>query len=235
LARDLAHSRPHLDSEKQPKDAIEAFESKGLKATKALSALPDTRAEARIELGDARHLPLAKGSVDLVITSPPYANAIDYQRAHKFSLVWLGYPIRKLQSMRSSYIGTESINGFSGKKLPELVENALTRIAAKDSKRSKVIRQYFVDMRGTVLEIERVLAGGAPAVIVVGDSTVRGQTVPTGECLQQIATDVGLVTAGTAKREIDRDKRLLPFSRVRNGKGIESRMHQEFILAFASP
>jgi hypothetical protein len=29
-------------------------------------------------------MPIASGVIDLVITSPPYANAIDYMRAHKF-------------------------------------------------------------------------------------------------------------------------------------------------------
>ena len=52
-------------------------------------------------------LPLADGSVDLIVTSPPYANAIDYMRAHKFSLVWLGQPIANLSHLRGKYIGAE--------------------------------------------------------------------------------------------------------------------------------
>jgi DNA modification methylase len=45
---------------------------------------------AFVSFGNAQQLPLQDNSVDLIVTSPPYAsNAIDYMRAHKFSLVWL--------------------------------------------------------------------------------------------------------------------------------------------------
>ncbi len=234
LARDLAHSRPHLDSSKRPKNSIEVFESKGVRAASAMIGLPEGAAPARVEIADARSLPLSKNSVDLVITSPPYANAIDYQRAHKFSLIWLGFPIRKLQSMRSDYIGTERVQRTK-QGLPSKVEDALRKITSKDAKRGMVIRQYFVDMQSALSEIRRVLRGGSPFVMVVGDSTVRGSKVPTSECLQTIALEIGFVSAGMALREIDRNKRMLPFSRNHNGLGIESRMHQEFILGFVSP
>ena len=38
----------------------------------------ETQATSRIELGDARHLPLSDESVDLICTHPPYANIIEY-------------------------------------------------------------------------------------------------------------------------------------------------------------
>ena len=48
--------------------------------------------------GDARHLDaasIADGSVDLIVTSPPYGNATDYHLYHRFRLIWLGHdPVR---------------------------------------------------------------------------------------------------------------------------------------------
>ena len=52
---------------------------------------------AQVYKGDARHLDLRDRSVDLVITSPPYLNAIDYLRCSKFSLVWMGYSVGELR------------------------------------------------------------------------------------------------------------------------------------------
>ncbi|QLQ06260.1 MAG: hypothetical protein HZY76_09565 [Anaerolineae bacterium] len=61
--------------------------------------------------GDAQALPLPDTSVDLIVTSPPYAsNAIDYMRAHKFSLVWLGRPIAALTQRRKDCIGGEAVD-----------------------------------------------------------------------------------------------------------------------------
>lgn len=64
--------------------------------------------------GDARSLPLANNSVDLIVTSPPYANAIDYMRAHKFSMYWLGLDYDYLVNLRKRYIGAEVMRCFQG-------------------------------------------------------------------------------------------------------------------------
>ena len=50
---------------------------------------------------------------------PPYAsNAIDYMRAHKFSLVWFDYSIDKLMQKRKEYIGGEDLAGARPEHLP---------------------------------------------------------------------------------------------------------------------
>ena len=47
--------------------------------------------QAEVRAASAADTGLPTESVDLIVTSPPYANnAIDYMRAHKFSLVWFG-------------------------------------------------------------------------------------------------------------------------------------------------
>ncbi|MDP2952678.1 MAG: DNA methyltransferase, partial [Chloroflexota bacterium] len=108
-ARDLAHTRPHLDPTKPEKDAIHEFSKKCMKVLRALEEWPRGTQQTVIAQGDARALPLASSSVDCVVTSPPYANAIDYMRANKFSLVWFGYPIKVLSQRRSCYIGAEKL------------------------------------------------------------------------------------------------------------------------------
>src|SRR6266542_6746946 len=64
---------------------------------------------------DAR-LPLpnvADGSQALVITSPPYFNAVDYPRAHRMSVCWMnGHAPAELAS-RSDYIGLHRASRFS--------------------------------------------------------------------------------------------------------------------------
>ena len=117
LARDLAHTRPHRVRDKKPKSAFAEFE-KRLK-----NNLVD-RSEAKGGRHDIRAVPaqgtgLPDGSVDLVVTSPPYANnAIDYMRAHKFSLVWLGWPIGELTDIRRGYLGHDAKRGAPPLKDP---------------------------------------------------------------------------------------------------------------------
>ena len=81
------------------------------KSLTALLALPADALPVALHHADARQLPIDDESVDLVITSPPYANAIDYMRAHKFSLVWFGEPISELSALRATYIGSDNSRG----------------------------------------------------------------------------------------------------------------------------
>jgi hypothetical protein len=81
-ARDLAHSRPHLDKSKVPQKALECFSFRLQKNISSLHELKSDHTVPAIITGDARLIPLADGVIDLIVTSPPYANAIDYMRAH---------------------------------------------------------------------------------------------------------------------------------------------------------
>ena len=110
-AKDLAHTRPHLDPKKPAKDVLVEYAKRASRVIGFLEHDPDTAAPGAACYGDARNLPIRSSSVDLVVTSPPYANAIDYMRAHKFSLVWMGYPIEELSILRGQYIGSERENG----------------------------------------------------------------------------------------------------------------------------
>jgi len=109
LAMDVSHSRPHKVYEVAPVKPFDAF----LKAVSRVACncpFPGNSNDAPpadIRHGDARALPVESASVDMVITSPPYLNAIDYLRGHKLSLVWMGHSISEIRSIRSGNIGTE--------------------------------------------------------------------------------------------------------------------------------
>ena len=146
-ARDLAHTRPHLDHNKQPRSTFDAFEQRILKFSPIISELPNHRYQSVIKQGDAKNLDIDNDSVDLIVTSPPYANAIDYMRAHKFSLVWLGRTIPELSSLRSRYIGSETVKNIEQQGLPPFTEGVLSELASRDRKKEAVLRKYFMEMR----------------------------------------------------------------------------------------
>jgi len=231
LARDLAHSRPHRDLSKKPRNAIAEF---GLRLGKILKKFPNLPQRVkRVFVGrrDARAVPLPTSSIDLIVTSPPYANAIDYMRAHKFSLIWFGYSIAALSDLRSRYIGSEKTTLQSYPTLPSKVESAVKRLAEKDAGKSKVLCKYLNEMKEVFSEMHRVLRPGKAAVLVVGPSMMRGMEVVTHEYLAEIGRALGFRVAGIQKRKIDRNRRMLPVSFGRNGDSmIEQRMHEEFVV-----
>ena len=237
LAYDLAHTRPHLLEGKPYKDAIKVFEARLAKSAALLSQLPSNGKQVEIHQRDCRQrLPLEEGSVQLIVTSPPYANAIDYMRAHKFSLVWFGEDIDGLSTLRSTYIGSEKTGVPNTPDLPSSVCKVIDRLQEADGKKSRVLAKYFADMRLALGEMVRVLEPGHCCIVVVGPSTMRGQTIKTHELLSDIGNQVGFETLDIAERKLDRNRRMLPAAFRRNHNSqIEDRMHEEYIIGLLKP
>ena len=235
-ARDLAHSRPHLDKEKTPKNALEQFSLRLQKNIKSMAHLDPRGALAAQLPGDARSMPLKDGVIDLIVTSPPYANAIDYMRAHKFPLVWLGESVVNLTELRARYIGSEKINGAQYTALPDKTESIIRQLEKRDRKKSSILRKYFTEMKVVLTEMCRVLHKDSPAIVVVGPSIMRGIDVQTHHCLAEIAQETGFGVVGVVQRSLDRNKRMMP---ARFGKKtdsmIEQRMHEEYVIGLLKP
>src|ERR1700733_12095768 len=110
-AMDVSHSRPHKVYEEAPIAPFEHFVKAAAHVARTAPFEQRNRApRAIVSRGDARQLPQADGSVDVVITSPPYLHAIDYMRGHKLSLVWMGYSVNDLRTIRSTNVGAHSMS-----------------------------------------------------------------------------------------------------------------------------
>jgi len=231
LARDLAHTRPHKVADKRIKNAIDAFKERLDKVSKTLASVTDWPGTTHVLRSDSRMLPLTDSIADLVVTSPPYANAIDYMRAHKFSLVWLGHPIKTLTEVRRTYIGAELQIQGEFLTSSETGQRVMRDLVERDGKRAGVIARYFQDMSKVLTEMYRVLRGGRSAIVVVGSSTMRGVEIPTALILAELAERVGFRLVGVKDRPIDRNRRLMPISHASDKTGIEARMHGEQVIA----
>ena len=237
LARDLAHGRARIAPGKTPRNGIRQFELRIKQNTKSLLEYQSgVVATVMASVADARDLTevAEDASVDLVVTSPPYANAIDYMRAHKFALVWFGWPIETLTERRAAYIGSERTRGWqTSRDFPKSVEKALGSLEVVSPRNALVVAKYMEDMRSVLQETRRILKPASYAIMVVGPSTIRGVTIDTASLLADIATTIDnpLRLAGSTHRTLDRDRRLLPAS-VRSDPNsvIQRRIHRETVL-----
>jgi hypothetical protein len=231
LARDTAHSRPHRWITKNDFDVFGALEDS---VRHVLSVLEQTApiVPAKTYLGDARRLSrIADRSIDSVVTSPPYLNAIDYMRGHKLSLVWWGHNISQLTRIRLSAIGTEKARETSASQ----GFKRLSKIYGWEdlpAKSQAVLLQYYFDLSAQLIETARVLKPSGKATYVVGDSNVRGIYVPNHQLLISAAKQAGLRLIASNEREIPNHKRYLPTPKSNQG-ALGGRMRTEHILSFA--
>jgi len=262
LAFDLAHTRPHrakvvfdrtgkivmgndfVKSSRRIKfltktlrSPLKEFEKRVQQNLKGLLEPEPERIEPYIMLGNAQSLPLDDSSVDLIVTSPPYAsNAIDYMRAHKFSLVWMGYPVDGLGQKRKEYIGGEAVTGFDFEELPARASRVVADMISRDEKKGRVLHRYYSEMTRTLLEMFRVLRAGRAAIVVVGSSVMRGRDTETQACLAEIGRGIGFQVPKIGVRSLDRNRRMMPAgSELDLGSQIQQRMHEEYVIGFYKP
>jgi SAM-dependent methyltransferase len=231
-ALDLAHSRPHRNTEKRIVWPLEAWMPRFQRAARGLpfTSCQEPLAEAIVHVGDARYLDIADCSVDFVLTSPPYRLAIDYMRAHKFALIWMGHKLDALSALRSSMIGAERAL-LSPDGLPTSVEDALKRSIPLPSYRG-VIRRYVSDLQAVLREIQRVLKPAAVAVVVVGPSIISRSRHDAPELMRQLASAAGLELLAVVERRLNTSRRALPApSKVSAGNALHKRMRREFLVA----
>lgn len=239
LALDLAHTRPHRNLSKTIKPAILEFRKRLKKNLQNIADHDFKSVNFLTAEGNIENLPLSENSVDLIVTSPPYAsNAIDYMRAHKFSLVWMGYPMSALSELRQKYIGGDALKGIHLLPLPDFSQAVIAQLAAVDNKKAQVLHRYYSEMTLALGEMYRVLKPGKAAVVVVGNSIMRGISTETDRCLGEIGKQAGFDLVHIGIRNLDRDKRMLPARNNGNRditSQIEARMHQEYVLGFIKP
>lgn len=233
LAMDVSHSRPHKKYEKAPVQPFDKFlRAVDYVTQKAPFGQSSSAPTAIIRQADARSLPFDSQSIDVVITSPPYLNAIDYIRGHKFTLVWMGHSISELRSLRSSNIGSERSGDLrEAGQFSEVVERMVN--VELDHKHFQLVMKYILDMNRVISECRRVLTKNGQAVFVIGDSNVGGVFVKNSEGLISLATRNGFALLGKVTRPLPVNRRYLPPPNLeKSGNSLQSRMREEVILSF---
>ncbi|OGS42954.1 MAG: hypothetical protein A3K67_03335 [Euryarchaeota archaeon RBG_16_62_10] len=144
---------------------------------------------------DARDIDLDDSSVDLAVTSPPYASAVHYVSVHKLEMYWLelmGNPaeldakiVGSARAYAADYRAWEPSVG-----VPEL-RRVLAEILEKDKKSAYVVYKYFEEMRKSFCEVNRVLKRNGKYCMVVGENTFRKTRIPTYRILAHVASSAG--------------------------------------------
>jgi len=239
---DLAHSRPHRVMKDAPPDVEKAFLARLKRLRKMMEGLwgeADHTVESKIVGNDARNVPaLADNSIDLVFNSPPYVNAIDYQRGHKFSVFWLTEALQttpeEYLGLANAYVGSDHIaKAECAEKISHLfgietIDASVRQLAsANQLKLAGIVHAYFDNMRLCMREMLRVAKPGRPVIIVVGSSNIKGVAIDTPTAIGELAKSIQYKTAAfrcvqILERKLDRDKRQLPVTRGIFGDGMKT-------------
>lgn len=236
LAMDLAHSRPHRHFERAPVKPFNRFLSA---VETVVSNCPQPGSGrvgpvAVVNRGDARNLNIKDSSIDLILTSPPYLNGIDYLRCSKFSLVWMGHHIPELRRIRGDAVGTEasSAQALHAPWVISLIKD-LGLKPAVSSRVQGLLATYVWDMAQALAESSRVLKSRGRAVYVVGESMSRGTFIRNSSIITRVARHHGLSLVSRQARALPANRRYLPPPKRRlSTASLDTRLRREVVIVF---
>ena len=234
-AMDIDHSRPHRPNPLRAQPISDQFAL----FFRVLDRVNDTilgiqktltsvETSARILEGDSIPLlsALDSDSIEFVLTSPPYLNAIDYPRAHKFSHWWLSP--QKAPLGRSDYIGLrqskvdepdESLSP-ENPALSELFEHF------QDTAVYRSILTYVADIVAVIKQLHRIAKATARVAFVVANNVIGGVVFPVATIIEELLKASGFSSVEVNQRTIKKSRRRYPFGK----NGFAGPMKDEYLI-----
>jgi DNA modification methylase len=168
---------------------------------------------------DARNTGLESNSVDLIVTSPPYATSYEYADLHQLTLLWFGFTNDMMKTKRK-FIGT-SVNSNMDKLTDSQLANKIVRsLKNRDKHLAGQINNYYIDMHDTFREMYRVLKPGRMTCIIIGDTQYKNVRIKNMEVSKELLESVGFKIKKIIKRKLS-SKIFTPY-RDKDGKFTDS-------------
>ena len=234
-AMDIDHSRPHRPHvlRTQPiNDQFALFRRVLGQVNDTILGIQESLSSvdsvANILEGDSFTLlsALDSDSIEFVLTSPPYLNAIDYPRAHKFSHWWLSPETIPLG--RSEYIGLRRAEADDLDKRRICDSHTLAELI--DSFRSmpiyRNISSYVADLASVINQLHRVVKQRAHIAFVVANNTIGGKVLPVSTIIERLLKCSGFSDVETTRRTIKNSRRRYPLGT----NGFTGPMRDEYLI-----
>jgi DNA modification methylase len=178
---------------------------------------------------------IERGSIDAIVTSPPYATALPYIDTDRLSILLLfGMDSKERSALESSLVGSREItkkkkNGvderidaqdfadIQSKKARAIVEEVRQRNKGADvgfrrDNTAALLYLYFQDMSKVMQNLDPLLRPGSSAFFVIGDNrtTAGGKEIKieSGEVLQEIGESIGWEVADVIPITVTTENRL---------------------------
>lgn len=232
LARDTAHSRPHRTREDNAFDVFDGFLAAADRIESA-TARQSSDVRPQVRRADARSLSFVpSGSIDLVVTSPPYLNALDYLRGHRLTLVWLGWTVERIRALRAAAVGAERGLSNPSKHVLALLDEGSDRVSELSPRHRGMVYRFTHDASALWRALARVVKRDGRVVMVLADSQLGGVAISNSGICTSAAALHGFTLTSSEVRSIPARHRYLPPPGSATSS-LAKRMKEEMVLTFA--
>jgi len=167
----------------------------------------NTRIGAKdIQNTDSRHLPFMDDTINLVITSPPYGDAIHYDKEEKLSFAFLDFNVSRFHNYnigkKGQTISLQSLPRLKYTQVSPTADQALQNMVAAESAKgvniARLYSVYFNDILQVWRELWRVTKRGAKVCWCVGNNTRENVYIDNVKIAEEFAKSLGFTHLKTS-------------------------------------
>lgn len=227
--------KPTIDKKKVPQSPIKSFtrhiRSMAKKNTQYYAELNEhgnLGTSAKMYRKDAtKTLPVKQGSVNLIVTSPPYVTSYEYADLHQLSLLWFGNDsdfkhwnkhASDFSNFRKDFIGTKHKNKATTNYNSTIAGNIVDELGDKKKGLATSVGNYFADMNMAFSEMHQALKKGGHACVVIGNTNLKGVDILNAEVAAEQMNNIGFKKVKFIKREAANNKAITPWRDIKTGK-----------------
>jgi len=210
-----------------PRELFPLFLDKAIKGMS--SYITCKRAPVTVSQGDARNWHNPK-KLDGIITSPPYIDSIDYVYNQMLEYFWLHEflglaSVDEVRQLRKKPVGFREADieadleklALKSPPLSEMIEPIVAKIRGVSVQEARNVVGYFEDFSKHLDAAKTNMKSGAIYALVIGESHIRGVTVPTPRILSALFESCGFENMGSCSYVIKRHYMKFP-RRSNSGK-----------------
>ncbi len=215
---------------------FELFEKKAKRNIAGLRAYNEIAHRANVTICDFNstygipHNIVANGSIDMVVTSPPYGDSrttVAYGQFSRWANEWFGFDNAK--SLDNELMGGGKCHEIKFKSI-ELAET-LAEIQVLDEKRYWEVISFLNDYSHSIFNVSNVVRVGGRVCYVVGDRRVKGVQIPLDYFTAEMFEQCGFEHINTIVREIP-NKRMPSLTSPTNkvGNHVQTMSHEYIVI-----
>jgi hypothetical protein len=216
-----------------------------LKQTRAQNGYPNTRRDIYCTSFLTLQNQLSSGSVDLMVTSPPYMNNYHYVRNTRPQLFWLSFvenpsELRQLeqdnfgkfwQTVRDAETIPLQCDHTELARIVSIIRETRVEAGAYGGPGwANYVASYFNDCDRFMKVLAQVLRPGGVGVVVIGNSIIQGVPIATDQLLGDLGKNSGLTLETIIPLRTKRVGASITASSVRRGEKSAVKLYENAVV-----
>lgn len=192
--------------------------------------------ETKIIYGDSsKPNGIPPGSIDCILTSPPYGDSrttVAYGQFSRLSAQWIDVfdDPNKASGLDNELLGGRATKNLTHQLSSEYLNDALDRIAKQDEARAKDVLSFYIGLNSCLKKAYEMLKPKKYFCLVIGNRLVKQVRIPTDFIIAELGEKIGFTCEEIIVRNIPEKRMPIRNSPTNIVGALEETMNRESIV-----